>query len=215
MSNQELIVQRAQSQALWPHNQGNGHSQLWGDLTSLWLLSISGHGPDLDPSSLHTILSPGGWKQLRRHSWSFCWVGKGWFELLKCFQVLLGLGSVLKSPICGWIQGCTASGKPTTSKAWDISGHVWLVLGRTVGQQWDPAGFSTRNSLGINSYPSSSIPFLFPILWVSPSSLCQSRDFGTWWWNSQTREFPWIRAKLGKNGLFIYSSQIFSVSWET
>lgn len=145
-----------------------------GDLTRLGLLGISGNGPDPDPSSLHTILCAGGWEQLHGHSWSFCRVGKGWFGFLKFFQVLVGT----KSPICGWIQDCTASGNPKTSKAWGISGYVWLVLGGTVGQQWEPAELSTRNSLGMNSCPSSSTPFLCPILWVSPSSLCQSRCLG-------------------------------------
>lgn len=154
-------------------------------------LGSLGTAQTLHPSALHTIL--------HGHTWSFCWVGNGGSELLKHFQVLLGT----KSPICGWRQDCTDSGRPKSSKAWDISGWCW-------GELLDSSWTLQRSAPGT----SSSIPFLFPILWVSPSSLGQRRYFGTWSWN-QTRDFTRIRAKLWKNGLFIYPSHIFTVSWET
>lgn len=123
VSNQEFIVERARSQALWAHSQGSDSSQLRGEPTCVPLGSL-GRAQTLHPSSLHTILCTGGWKQLHGHSWSLCWVGKGRFELLKHFQVLLGT----KSPVSGWMQDCTASGWLKPSKIWDISGHVWGEL---------------------------------------------------------------------------------------
>lgn len=71
---------------------------------------------------------------------------------------------------------------PQTPKAWDISGHGWMALGRSVGQQCEyspnleedgiwtmglqfgTVEFSSNNNLGVSSYPTSSVPFLFPIL---------------------------------------------------
>lgn len=71
---------------------------------------------------------------------------------------------------------------PELPKAWHISGHGWMALGRSVGQQceYSPTSeqggiwtvglqsgtveFSSNNSLGVTSYPTSSAPFLFSIL---------------------------------------------------